>query len=164
MHLNEVNVALDSRIVDGSEYQWTCWDNGRFLNYESEYADVSIVFNSTNQVVYEANIYSKQDEKSHRWLNPEYKDAYLKEAKERNVDPNIAYDEVKFVDLDVSEDWLEKANAIFNGRPYDSRIQVPLDLDDDILFQLCLEAHKHDITLNQMVEKVLREVIDKHNA
>ena len=39
----------------------------------------------------------------------------------------------------------------------DNRAEVELDLPEDALFQLMLMAHQHDITLNQMVERILRE-------
>ena len=39
----------------------------------------------------------------------------------------------------------------------DDRAEVALDLPEDALFQLMLMAHHHDITLNQMVERILRE-------
>ena len=39
----------------------------------------------------------------------------------------------------------------------DDRAEVALDLPEDALFQLMLIAHQHDITLNQMVERILRE-------
>lgn len=41
----------------------------------------------------------------------------------------------------------------------DNRAEVELDLPEDALFQLMLMAHQHDITLNQMVERILREQI-----
>ena len=40
-----------------------------------------------------------------------------------------------------------------------SRTTIQLDLDDDLLFQLMLLAHEQDITLNQLVENILREFI-----
>jgi len=42
----------------------------------------------------------------------------------------------------------------------DKRTSVDIDLDDEVLFQLMLLAHKRDITLNQLVESILREYID----
>jgi hypothetical protein len=166
MHLSKVNNALDHRIAGGSEYQWTCWDNARFLDYRSDYADASVVFNTETQEVYVAEIsFSNDTGRVYRWLNPLFKDAYLNECKQKNVDFNVAYDDVKYTDLDVDEDWLEKANAIMNNKPFDDRIQVPLDLDDDLLLELCLQAHKNDITLNKMVEKILKQMmIAEHNA
>jgi predicted HicB family RNase H-like nuclease len=105
-----------------------------------------------------------KDEKPYRWTNPLFKDAYLNEAKERNIDPDQAWDDVKWVELEVAEDFLEKAQAMFNGDEWDSRIQVPLDLDNDLLLQLAMEAHKRDITLNKMVEIVLQQAIDTHKG
>ena len=43
----------------------------------------------------------------------------------------------------------------------DNRVTIELDLDEDLLYQLMLKAHEHDITLNQMIEKILREYLDK---
>ena len=48
---------------------------------------------------------------------------------------------------------------MFNGEEFDNRIQVPLDLDDALMMQLFMEAHKRDITLNKMVEEILKKVI-----
>lgn len=46
----------------------------------------------------------------------------------------------------------------------DDRAEVELNLPDDVLFQLMLAAHQHDITLNQMVERLLRQEIDRESA
>ena len=43
----------------------------------------------------------------------------------------------------------------------DNRVTIEIDLDEDLLYQLMLKAHEHDITLNQMIEKILREYIDR---
>ena len=42
----------------------------------------------------------------------------------------------------------------------DNRKEVELDLEDNELFDLMLMAHKQDITLNQLVEKILQEYIN----
>ena len=43
----------------------------------------------------------------------------------------------------------------------DNRVTIEIDLEEDLLYQLMLRAHEHDITLNQLIEKILREFIDK---
>jgi hypothetical protein len=48
---------------------------------------------------------------------------------------------------------------MFNGESFDDRIQVPVELDDDTLLKLSMEAHKRDITLNKLIEEILRELI-----
>jgi hypothetical protein len=163
MHLSKVNEALDHKIVGGSEYQWNCWPNARFLDYETDYAYASVVFNTQNQEVYLAEVNDKDDSvKPYRWLNPMYKQDFINESKLRNVDHIQAWDNVSWYDLETPDDWLKKANAIMNGQSFDTRIEVPIDLDNDTLMQLMLEAHKKDITLNQMVEEALKALIQKH--
>jgi hypothetical protein len=169
MKLAQINEAMNHQITGGSEYQWQCFPDARFLDYESDYAQVSILYSTVDQTVYQADTSIKRDmwskdEKPYRWTNPLFKDAYLNEAKERNIDPDQAWDDVKWVELEVAEDFLEKAQAMFNGDEWDSRIQVPLDLDNDLLLQLAMEAHKRDITLNKMVEIVLQQAIDHHKG
>jgi predicted HicB family RNase H-like nuclease len=38
--------------------------------------------------------------------------------------------------------------------------EIEVDLPDDVLFQLMLAAHKRDITLNQLVNDILREQLN----
>ena len=46
----------------------------------------------------------------------------------------------------------------------DSRVIIGLELEQDLLYQLMLMAHEQDITLNQMIEKILREYLDKETG
>lgn len=41
----------------------------------------------------------------------------------------------------------------------DGRQEIEVDLPDEDWFRLMKMAHEHDITLNQMVERVLRDQI-----
>lgn len=45
----------------------------------------------------------------------------------------------------------------------DGRSTVEIELDREEWYQLMMMAHERDITLNQMVELVLRQAIEKHN-
>lgn len=168
MHLANVNETLSHKIVGGSEYCWNCYPDARYLEYESDFAHASIIYSTETQDIYEADVSIKleawdEDQRPYRWLNPEFKEAMITEAKERKVKWRKAWDDVKWIDLEVAEDFLEKAKAIFKGEHFDKRIQVPVDLDDDVMLKLAMEAHKRDITLNKMVEEILQKMIDKHN-
>jgi hypothetical protein len=165
MFLKEVNEALDHKIVGGSEYQWHCYPDARFMDYESEYAHVGVLFSTVTQEIYSAEINDKANKyKPYRWLNPNHLDTYLAEAGQRGIDPNQAWDDTVWYDLEVPEDFLEKAKAIFNGQTFDDRVQVQVDLDNDTILKLAMEAHKRDITLNKMIEIILQEVVDKHKV
>ena len=41
----------------------------------------------------------------------------------------------------------------------DTRETVEIDIDQELLYQIMLLAHERDITLNQMIEHILREYI-----
>jgi hypothetical protein len=138
------------------------------MEYESDYAHVTVIFSTANQEVYEAEVSVKRDAWSedmrpYRWLNPDSKDFMIAEAEQRNIDWQQAWDDVKWIDLDVEEDFFEKCIAIFNGQGFDKRVQVPIDLDNDTLLKLFTEAHKRDITLNQLITEILQKMIDEHN-
>ena len=46
----------------------------------------------------------------------------------------------------------------------DNRVEIELILDEHEIYQLAMQAHKRDITLNKMIESILQEVIDKHKV
>jgi hypothetical protein len=85
-----------------------------------------------------------------------------KEAKRRDVDKDEAWEDVNYVDLDVDDDFIQKCLAIREGEDYDTRVSVPLELEDDQLFDLMKMAHEQDLTLNQLVENILRQVVENH--
>lgn len=168
MYISDLNETFDHRISGGDNYLWDCWPNARFIEYKSDYAYVSAVFNTETQEVYEVNI-STDDAtwtpniSPYRWLNPDFKDEYLAEAKSRKIDPNTAWDDTKWCDLETVDDFLEKAYEVFNGNSeFDKRIEVPIDLKDDEILKIALMAHERDITLNQMVEEILQLAISRH--
>ena len=74
-----------------------------------------------------------------------------------------AWDDVEFTELEVDDDFIEKAQSIKASAEYDTRVSIPLELEDELLFTLMKKAHEQDITLNKMVEKVLQEVIERES-
>ena len=161
--------VVNYRITEGSEYYWNCFGPKAYCltswNGKQDGHSLSLVFDTETQEVYQVDICDYAKEKAYRWTNPAYVKAYKDEAKTRNVDDFAFEDDdrkrVKYIELEVAEDFIEKATAIVNGEDYDERIQVPLDLNKDELYQLMLQAHERDITLNQLVIEVLTAKIDE---
>ncbi len=87
---------------------------------------------------------------AYRWIDPDHKAAV-----EDQLDTSI-----EFVELDVLEDFVEKAEAIVANKTFDLRVQIPLDLDDELLLFLFKEAHKRDITFNTLMEDILRRAVE----
>ena len=150
--------TVNYRITEGYEYQWNCFGYNAYGidSWVSKNYTISVIFDTKTQVVYQSEAHDYVNNRSYRWTNPEYAQKHAEEAKERGIDPNNAFDDVNFVNLDVEEDFLEKAKAIIAGEEYDTRVMINIDLPDGVLFHLMNAAHKRDITLNQLVEEILR--------
>lgn len=50
-----------------------------------------------------------------------------------------------------------------NWKIYMAKVDVVLDLEQDLLYELMLMAHERDITLNQLIETILTEYIKNEN-
>lgn len=156
------------RITEGSDYGWQCYGpNAHMLdswNGSQDGHSFTIVFDTKTQVVYEVQAHDYVHNRAYRIINPDYAKANKKEAKQRGVSRKEAWDDVNYVDLETDEDWLAKAQAIFANEDYDTRVSVPLDIEDDLVFEMMKQAHERDITLNQYVELILKKVIDKEES
>lgn len=161
--LKEFLEVAEYRITEGSEYGWQCYGPDAYCldswNGEQNGYTLSIVFDRKTQLVYQIEAFDYAQDRAYRMINPLYRALFDAECKSRDVvDKAWELDDgtpVKFTDLDVNDDWLEKASAIVAGEEYDTRVKIPLELDRDQLHELMLLAHQQDLTLNQLVEKVV---------
>jgi len=162
MKLKAINEALNHAISGGSEYQWACYPDARYLDYETKFGNASVIFNTSTQEVYEASVEATVDEtRPYRWLNESHKQAMFDEAEARGVDRDNAWDDVHWTDLETEEDFLEKAKAILDGEEFDTRIEVPIELSDADFMALAKMAHERDITFNEMVVEILKLAIER---
>lgn len=164
--IKDFTEAVKYKITGGAEYQWQCFGpNARYLDADSldDYS-ASIVFDSETQEVYIAEVWDYKKYRQYKLINPAYKEKYIAESNERGVEYDMALENAKFTILETDEDWIEKATAIVAGEEYDNRIEVPITLPDAEMFRLMKLAHENDITLNQMVERILQMAIDKEKS
>jgi hypothetical protein len=165
--VKEFMEICDYKITEGSEYCWQCFGPNAYRldswNQEQDGHTVSIIFDTRTHVVYEAAAYDYQRNRAYRLINPDFKLAHDNEATERDVDINQAWDDVNYVDLDVVDDFIQKAVAIVNDEDYDTRVSVPVDFTDEELLTYMKMAHDRDMTFNQFVEQALRAAIDEFN-
>ena len=153
--------TIEYKITGGSSFGWHCFGyNARWLDCEDRQFQASAVFDSETQVVYLTEVHDFVNNRSYRWINPDYVDVHAEYGKANGIDVDVAYDDVNFTTLDVADDFLEKCSAIVNKNfNYDTRVTIQLDLNDSELLQLMTLAHKKDITLNQLVEQILTAAI-----
>jgi hypothetical protein len=166
--LREYFELIDYRVTEGSDYGWDCY--GTNTHTISSWNGVhgrggysfNCVFDTKDQTVYEVEVCDYTNDRAYRMINPDFKSAHDQEAEDRDVDAKEAWDDVSYVDLDVDDDFMQKCLAIQAGETYDTRVEVPLVLDDDQLFDLMKLAHEQDVTLNTLVENMLRNFIALH--
>ena len=163
--LKEWMELVDYKITEGSKYCWECYGPNAYTldswNGDHEGNSFGIIFDTKDQTVYEVQAHDYLHNRAYRVVNEDFAKKMKKESKRRDIDKNQAWDDVNYVDLDVDDDFFQKALYIRAGEDYDTRLQLPLDLDQDMLFELMKQAHEQDITLNQLVEHIIRDAIDQ---
>ena len=161
--IKEFMEIVDYKITEGSDYCWQCYGPDAYRldswNQDQDGHSVSIVFDTKTHIVYEATAYDYKRARAYRLINPDFLQAHRDEAKDRDVNENQAWDDVNYVDLDIDDNFIQKALAIVADEDYDTRVDMPLELPEDQLFELMKMAHERDITLNQLVEDLLKQFI-----
>jgi len=154
--------AIQYKITDGTDYGWNCYGpNARYLDsYKENQYSIGAIFDSQDQIVYAIELWDYQNHREYRWQHPDYKQAFLTESEEREIDPKESLDGNNFIDLDVVDDILEKISAVVSNEEYDTRVKVPVDFTDEELLTYMKMAHERDITFNQLVEEAIRHAID----
>ena len=163
--LKEFMEIVDYRITEGSDYGWQCYGHDAYMldswNGEHDGHSFTIIFDTKTQEVYEVQAHDYVNQRAYRLINDEDAKKNKKEARKRGIDKDMAWDDVNYIDLDVDDDFIQKALAIRAGEVYDTRVQVPLELDKDQMYQLMTMAHEQDKTLNELVEDLLRSMINE---
>jgi hypothetical protein len=153
------------RITEGSDYMWQCYGSNAYAldswNGEQDGHSFTIIFDTRDQTVYEVQAHDYVHDRAYRMINEDFQKKNRKEAKKRDIDKDNAWDDVNYIDLDVDDDFFQKCLAIREGEDYDTRVSVPMDFSDEELLTYMKLAHDLDITLNQLVERALREALDR---
>ena len=165
--LKEWMEVVDYRITEGSAYSWQCFGANAYCldswDGDQDGHSLTITFDQKTQTVYEVQIHDYRNQRAYRMINPDYTSAHTAEAASRGTyNINEAWEDVLYTDLEVDDDWIQKALAVVAGEVYDTRISVPIDFSDAELLKYMKLAHERDVTFNQLVETALREAIESH--
>jgi len=153
------------RITDGERYLWDCYGKDTYMLsswngiHDRGGYSTDIVFDTRTQIVYEVAAHDFTNDRAYRMINPKYAKAHDNEASARGVDMNTAWDGVEYTELDVEEDFLEKATAIVLGQDYDTRVMIQLELDSELEIEIYRRAHQLDMTVNDYIQMALVELI-----
>lgn len=166
--LKEYLELIEYKIAEGSDYGWNCFgSNAHMISawngiHGTGGFSFNCVFDTNDQTVYEVEVCDYTNDRAYRMINPAYVDAHRTESTARDVLANQAWDDVDYIDLDVVDDFIQKALSIRDGEDYDTRVQMEVNFDDADLLAYMKIAHERDITFNELVEIALQEAIDQH--
>lgn len=99
--------AINYRITESSPFQWNCYgENAHFFTCDYDKITLSAIVDLKNQTVYEMELMTETSDT--RWIHPDYKKSYQKEAKSRGIKWNQAWDDVDFQEVDDVNKLLKK--------------------------------------------------------
>ncbi len=170
LSMKEFMELVDYRITEGDTYGWQCFgpNSYQLSSWNGVHGaggwSANIVFSTRSQKVYEVSVCDYTLDRAYRMINPDYVKKHEKEAKNRGVNMNEAWDAVNYVDLEVDDDFMQKVLAIKAGEEYDTRVQVPVEFTDEELLTYMKAAHDLDITFNEFVVQAITQAIQAHEA
>jgi len=158
---------VDYRITEGGEYGWQCYgpnaytlDSWNGVHGVGGYS-FSIVFSTKTQKVYEVSMCDYTNDRAYRMIAVNKQAKHRKESDAHSISLNQAWDDVEYVDLEVVDDFIQKALAIRAGEPYSTDVSVPIDLPDELLMFAFRSAHEQNITFNEFMNQMLRDFVDQ---
>ena len=160
---------VDYRITEGGEYGWQCYGPNAYAldSWNGVHGagghSFSIVFSTKTQKVYEVSVCDYTNNRAYRMIVENKRAKHRKEALDRDVNLNEAWDGVDYVDLEVVDDFIQKCLAIRAGEDYSTDVSIPIDLPDEVLMFAFKQAHEKNMTFNDFVNQVLRDFVDKVN-
>jgi hypothetical protein len=154
--------AIGNEPNDAWDYNWDDFPNATVVGLHTEFGGLDMVYNRDTREVYEITVSPNYDASGahfYRWVNPVWIEASKAEYEVNGLEWNDSGLGEKYIQLETVEDMLDKGVAIVSDKPYDARIEVPLDLPEQDLLVLFKRAHELDITFNELMKRALLDVI-----
>lgn len=146
-----------NRVTDAWEHQWNSVKGAQILEdgaTGNETVPYSIYIAYDRQTM-DYCILSVTDYKTsieYQLVNPQCYELYRKEHEASLEDSS---GEITTIFLETIEDFEEKASAIVAGKPYDTRIIVPVELPTDVLEAISKLADAKHMDINDFASEIL---------
>lgn len=102
MNLIEVYTAAHGKISGGDQYRWNAFgSSARYIDFNE--GTISCIADSKTMRCYAVEVFDQKNNIAWQWIDDEFKTAYLQECVKNNVDPTIAWDDVKFQSMSAAE-------------------------------------------------------------
>ena len=164
--LNQWLECINYRVSEGTKYTWACFPNAYILDYwNGSTVSSSAIFNPDTKTVFCVEVFDYTNNRAYRFFNDDSATVYAKFVKDNEkIDCAWCEDvdghedkQIKFIDLEVAGDFIEKCMAIIAGKEYDARILVPLILDKQTLEQLIAHAELNNVSLDSLVNSIMEK-------
>lgn len=166
MTLHDFFSMFDYKVTEGSEFYWNCFGpNCRFIELKNNEIGGCVVFSKEDQEILQAEVYDEAKNVAYRWMPPSAKEKYFTECEVRNVPKMEAWEGCDFIDVETVNEFSDIVKSLIQGEPlegdFEGDMDVELELPHHVIVFLSLEAHKRNITLNEMINIVLRDMLTK---
>ena len=162
--------AINYEIVEGWNPGWKTFGDythaysaTKSNSFGKYICELNCEFSKYTKEVFLIEAHDLVNRRSYRWIHDDFKKKYEEDFVKYGLEFDYALDDVKFIDLSAESDILRKTMSIYEGITYDERVEVPLDLNDDEIYELMKRAHEQDVTLNQYVTSILVRYIADFN-
>lgn len=111
LYIKDIIPMLKWRVSGGAKYMWKCYGNDCRITDFGDYNDtyhVSAVYDVETARIVELTGYGSlftltSDDLPWRWIDPDFVIAYETECKNKNINSSIAWDDVRYNDIDKDE-------------------------------------------------------------
>jgi hypothetical protein len=138
MKLLDMMNAAGGRCSGGDEFMWSCF--GENANY-MEFRDVDgngcshCVFDTKTYRVYQVHVevplISNEAEspvQAFQWIDPEFSQGHIDESNSRGVDPDVAWDDVRYINIDDEATILQYVKDVgetyYDDLPIQETVQI----------------------------------------
>jgi len=131
-----------------------CFDfNTPSVQQENSDLEGSIYVNPKGDILYGfLSLPNPTHSESIVWIHPQFKDAFLQE----HIDRSVSFNEEQATVLENELDFLTKVLE----HTVSDECNIAVNLENDLINYIAMEAHKSDITFNDMVNKMLESQLN----
>lgn len=159
IYLNTFLSLIQFEITDSSKYLWKSFGpNARYLDNETEVYSLSCVFDTKTQEIYLLSFsLNAQNSPTYHWVPPSHYQAYIQEHIDNNLDYTKHDDECPIIYCDTVQNFI---NTVHINTDLPKQETVSIELDTDLILALTKIAMEKNITLDTLINNILRDFIE----
>lgn len=156
-YFEQAVLAANFAITGGARYLWKSFGpNARFLDFDKDNrVSLGLVFDTQTQDLYQGSLFV--GDKAYIWTNPAYINAYKEECYDRGIDPRVALDDIRYIECNVAEDFIEKITEAFTNGVCSPYVKLNVDFSPEV--QAFIDGQPEEFDLDAFVNDALRREV-----